>query len=176
MISHYADVRILNALDKLICQETMNGNLMNCLEAVCRLHDLNLSRSSLLAGLPLANGELSQSALSTAASRAGLKSELLHRSVDELENTVLPAILILNHRQSCVLVSLDRENWTAEVIRPELDAKIHKIDIKNLRKIYSEYLIYIRPQWLSALDFNEAYLPKPARDDLWGALRESIGL
>ncbi|MEC8226329.1 MAG: hypothetical protein VX010_09305, partial [Pseudomonadota bacterium] len=51
------------------------GSLVDCLETLCRYHDREFSRETLLSGLPLENGLLTPSGFSRAAKRIGFKTK-----------------------------------------------------------------------------------------------------
>src|SRR3989344_2645046 len=91
--------------------------LLDCLIEVCRIHGLPASRASLSAGLPLNQEPLPVSLLERAAARAGLASKLQRCELKSIDAATLPAILLLQGDQACVLLGIERGE--ARVLMPE---------------------------------------------------------
>ena len=81
----------------------MNNNkntgapLADCLQAVCDLYRCNVSLASLLAGLPLPDGQLTPSLFYRAAERAGLNGQVKEVKQNELTKFNCPLVLILEN-------------------------------------------------------------------------------
>ncbi len=81
----------------------MNNNkntgatLASCLQAVCDLYRCNVSLASLLAGLPLPDGQLTPSLFHRAAERAGLNGQVKEVKQDEFTKFNCPLVLILEN-------------------------------------------------------------------------------
>ena len=60
-----------------------------------------------LAGLPLEGGRLSPALFERAALRAGLSSRIVRQTLDHIEPALLPAVLLLDGEQACVLLARD---------------------------------------------------------------------
>ena len=129
------------------------NDLLDCLVLYTKLYHKPFSAESLTAGLPQdgANGivELfsinnSKSLFSRAAARAGLKSKLVHKDLDEIPSLVLPIILVLKNKRACILESVDREIDQASIILPEGDGEIHKIPYSDLKQNYMGYAFYLK--------------------------------
>ena len=80
--------------------EKQGGILMDCLMTICHAHHLDVSRVSLLSGLPLDRGELSPTGFERAAKRAGLASRTVKRDLDHINTAILPAVLVLSDKQA----------------------------------------------------------------------------
>src|SRR5512132_8258 len=81
--------------------------LLDCLIEVCRLHGQAASRASLSAGLPIAEhnqGRLTLELAERAAARAGMTAKLQRVSLEHIDPAALPAILVLQNNQACVLL------------------------------------------------------------------------
>ena len=78
--------------------------LLNCLIAVAAFHDRAVSPETLTAGLPLVEGRLTPALFERAAKRAGYAAKIVRRPLSKLNPITLPAILLLEDFDACVLV------------------------------------------------------------------------
>jgi len=124
-------------------QSNKGGPLLECLLVIARAHQLTVTREVLLAGLPLESLELTPSLFARAAVRAGLTSKITHRSLEQLNPALFPAVLLLNNNNACVLLSLDANK--ARVIFPELGDASVAISLAELQTQYTGRAIYARP-------------------------------
>lgn len=122
------------------------GPLSACLIALTKAHGIRTSESTLLAGLPLQQEQLTPSLFERAASRAGLISQMAHRPLDGINQALLPAILLLNNNQACLLLALDMDGGQAEVVFPELNQTATRLSLDTLQERYSGRVIYARPK------------------------------
>ena len=79
------------------------------------------SRNALSAGLPLEDGRVTPDVFVRAAARADLSARIAARSLDEIPDITLPAVLLLKQGGAIILLSVDRSEATAEVADPEKD-------------------------------------------------------
>nr|WP_297459342.1 type I secretion system permease/ATPase [uncultured Halomonas sp.] len=121
------------------------GDLLECLRAVARAHDRELTRETALAGLPLEDGELTPGVFPRAAARAGLTARQTRCALARLNPQLFPAILLLEPGRACVLLWLDVEKRLAGVIYPELNEAAVEVPIDELHARYSGRAIYARP-------------------------------
>jgi ATP-binding cassette subfamily C protein LapB len=84
--------------------------LLEALVWVARALGRQVSREGLTAGLPLQGDRLVPTLLTRAAERAGLDSRLVACSLDTLDASALPAILLLADGDACVLVRKDADS------------------------------------------------------------------
>lgn len=89
-------------------KDTRSDALSDSLLYLAAYHGRALSRSALLAGLPVEGGQLHASLYERAAMRAGLRAELIERSLDEIPALVLPAVLLLHDGSTRILLAIDR--------------------------------------------------------------------
>jgi ATP-binding cassette subfamily C protein LapB len=108
------------------------------------MHGVNTSGSTLLSGLPLQHEQLPPSLFERAARRAGLTSQLARRSLSDINQSLLPVILLLEGNEACVLLGIDGEK--AEVVFPDLDQTQVNIPLEELEQRYSGRVIYARPR------------------------------
>lgn len=144
---------------------------------ICRYHGQDISRETMVSGLPLANDQLTPSLINRAAKRAGMISQVQKRNLSEINYNLLPAILILNKIKSnsssaCVLLEIDFELESALISYPDLPDSSVTISLKELEQIYSGNLIYIRPEF----QFDSRVVNKIEKNSLhwfWGVIQEN---
>ena len=121
-----------------------DDSLLLALMTLCKLLHTPRSADFLTAGLPLVNNKLTPQLFVRAAERAGLSSSLIKRPLAQISNLVLPAILMLNNDQTCILSHKNQNQLT--LILPESSAGEKKIPLEKLEKEYSGYAFFIQPQ------------------------------
>ncbi|MEC9412664.1 MAG: type I secretion system permease/ATPase [Pseudomonadota bacterium] len=122
---------------------THDDPLLSCLTLLAKILNKPHSPESLVAGLPLVNNKLSPSLFSRAANRAGLSSRIVKRKLTKIPNLVLPAVLLLNDANACIVLELS--NNKARVIFPETGEGEAEIPLEELNAQYSGYSIFIKP-------------------------------
>lgn len=90
--------------------------LLACLVRLCPMIGRPISAEALIAGLPLVDNKLTPELFIRAANRAGLSAATVARPLDKLHKLVLPAVLLLNDGQACILAQ--RDNGEAVVVEP----------------------------------------------------------
>lgn len=149
-----------------------NDPLLKSLVITAQHHDLPVSEESTIAGLPLVDGLLTPSIFHRAAKRVGLSSKICKRALNELNQQLLPAILLLNDQQCCVLKSIDFKANQAEVIYPELPETVVSISVQTLIQLYSGQIIYVRPEF--HFDHRAPEIKKTRdRHWFWGVITEN---
>ncbi|WP_334022365.1 type I secretion system permease/ATPase [Alteromonas sp. S015] len=146
---------------------------MDCLITICHAHHMDVSRVSLLNGLPLDNGELSPTGFERAAKRAGLASRTVKRDLEHINTALLPAVLVLNEKQACVLHGIDHSH--ARVSYPELDDAVVEIPRDELACRYTGYIIFVRPE-MHAQETNAQIDKSSVGHWLWSSIRSAKGL
>ncbi len=138
--------------------------LMQCLVALTRLNHKPSSEKVLAHGLPFEPGADKQrlfsidnpkANFSRAAEKAGFASQLQRRKLEEIPSLVLPAILVLQNDNACVLLEANFEEQTAQVIMPSLDDKPVQVSIKKLKDEYIGYVFFLRKKYQG---FNQSHL------------------
>jgi ATP-binding cassette subfamily C protein LapB len=151
--------------------------LLDCLVELTRLHGRPSTRAALSAGLPLEDGCLTPSLFSRAATRAGLSSKIVRRSLDDIDNALLPVILLLNGDQACVLLGWEECAEGAEggerarLLFPESGQGGVSLSRAGLAERYLGIALFARPRF--AFDARTPEVGKVAeRHWFWGALLE----
>src|SRR4051794_25891489 len=70
-------------------------------------HGRAISRSALLAGLPVERGILTAALYERAAQRAGLEAQLSERRLEDIPALVLPAVLLFHDGSTRILLGVD---------------------------------------------------------------------
>ncbi|SEH04182.1 type I secretion system permease/ATPase [Candidatus Venteria ishoeyi] len=122
-----------------------DDNLRLSLYSLCRFFKLPVSETQLLSGLPLENGYLSPALLERAAQRANLSASLLSRPLQQIQNTHLPALLLLKGQQACVLLEKTAEQ--AKILLPETGDGVQMLALKDLENTYTGQVLFAQPQY-----------------------------
>lgn len=125
-------------------QQTLDDPLLNCLTILSKLLHKPHSAESLIAGLPLVDNKLTPKLFSRAAERAGLSSKLVKRKLRKISNLVLPAVLLLENSQACIVLEFNRKAKSARVIFPESGEGESEISLAELEEQYVGFAIFIK--------------------------------
>ncbi|MFJ3524141.1 type I secretion system permease/ATPase [Pseudomonas sp. NPDC090203] len=119
--------------------------LLDGLLILCRLHDCNASRTSLSAGLPLAQQALTVDLLPRAAARAGLQGRVLRRKLDAIDRLNLPVLLLLKGNRCAVLLRWE-EDGRALILPSEADGGEQRVTREELDALYTGQALFARPR------------------------------
>ena len=145
--------------------------LLACLVELTRLHGRPSTRAALSAGLPLEKGCLTPSLFARAATRAGLSSKIVRRPLSEIDDALLPVILLLKGDQACVLLGWDESGNTARLLFPETGQGDVSLSRDGLAERYMGIALFVRPRF--SFDARTPEVGKVAeRHWFWGALIE----
>lgn len=141
--------------------------LLDGLLLLCRLRGRASSRSRLLAGLPVPAQRLTEELLPRAAARAGLQGRWLNRTLAEIPQHALPALLLV--RGGGALVLLERGECRARVLVVEAGGGEACLELHELEARYSGRVFFALPH--HAFDLHpESPVPRTRawlRDTLW---------
>lgn len=121
--------------------------LLDCLVELTRIHGRPSTRAALSAGLPMAKRGLTPSLFSRAATRAGLYSKILRRPLDKLDAPLLPAVLLLDGDEACLLMGWEQSNTVARLLFPETGQGLVTMSREDLLGRYSGIAIFARPHF-----------------------------
>lgn len=128
--------------------------LLSCLIILTKMQNRPFSAAALTAGLPLFENRLTPELFIRAAARAGFAAKINKKSLSEITNVMLPAVLLLKNHQACLLVKI-QENGVAQIIEPEATndsaAGVKNIPLSELKESYTNYAIFAQPTY----QFNE---------------------
>lgn len=121
--------------------------LLDCLVELTRIYGRPSTRAALVAGLPLEKGSLTPSLFGRAASRAGLSAKVAKRSLDRIDDLILPAVLLLKGDHACVLLGWDESGQTARLLFPETAQGSVQMAREELFLRYAGIAIFARPHF-----------------------------
>ncbi len=121
--------------------------LLDCLVELTRIHGRPSTRAALIAGLPLEKGVLPPSLFARAASRAGLSAKVVRRPLARIDDVLLPAVLLLNNEEACVLLGWDEAGQTARLLFPETGQGTVLLSRDALAERFSGIAIFSRPHF-----------------------------
>ncbi len=141
--------------------------LLNCLHIICKLLDRPQSREALAAGLPISEMGMSPALFIRSAQRAGISARLMVRNLPDINPMLLPCILLLKDRRSCVYVGVIGDK--AEIILPETGG-VQQIAMRDLESSFTGYAIFAKPEF--RYDPRAQGLEEPEKAGwFWGTLR-----
>jgi len=144
--------------------------LLLALLSVCKLLNTPHSADSLTAGLPLIDNKLNPSLFVRAAQRAGFSTGLVRRPVAEISNLVLPAVLLLKDKKTCVLIS--KQNDTCTIILPETDSGEKTVQMSVLNEIYTGSAFFVQLEHAFDDRAANSVIPK-AKHWFWDVIYKS---
>lgn len=120
-------------------------SLLNCLEMLTKYYKSPCSKRTLTANLPLVDNKLTPALFSRAAERARFDSNIHQASLGEIKKATLPAILLLNNGEACLLI--DKTNEYARILLMETGSGLNSIKIKDLENQFSQIAIFVKPDY-----------------------------
>lgn len=141
-------------------QQIRNDALLDALVLYTKLFHKPYSAEALMAGLPtdalqgtqeLFSINKSKSLFSRAASRAGLKTTLIERPVNEILQLQLPVILLLSQENTCILQSFSEDKTKARVIFTGENSLEEWVSVEELEKEYLGFAFMLKKEF----DYND---------------------
>lgn len=119
--------------------------LADSLTYLAAYHGRAISRSALLAGLPIEDGKLHPGLYERAAARAGLEAELMERPLADIPSLVLPAVLLLHDGSTRILVRIDHAAGRATLADPVKNRGDIIEPLVLVAAQYTGFAYFIRP-------------------------------
>jgi len=129
-------------------------SLLESLVLYTKLFHKPYSHESLMAGLPashlhddniLFSKKKSKSLFSRAAQRAGLRSSLVQRPIQDILQLQLPVILLLSNKNSCIFEDFSQDKKEAKIIYPNGEEPIEEwVEIEKLEKEYLGFAFMLK--------------------------------
>ena len=120
--------------------------LLDCLLVVARAHGRALTPDAVLSALPLERGRLTPALFERAARRAGLASRIVRQPLARIEPALLPAVLLLAEGKACVLMAVDTEAGSCELVFPELGESAVVLTLAEIGARHGGVVLYARPR------------------------------
>ena len=152
-----------------------NDALAHALGWLTRHHGRERTPESLLTGLPV-QGRVGPDQALRALREAGYSAGLVQRSVAELHHLLLPAVLLLNEGDACIVVArhaADAQRY--DIVMPGREHHACSASEAELAAEYTGTALVATPQPRTASpDPGATSLRDPATHWLWGTLRRFI--
>lgn len=105
----------------------------------------DIGTDTLLAGLPLpADGRLTPELAVKAAQMQGVRAHMSRQALSDLPEAALPALLFLNGRDACVLLS--RDDKSARLLWPARSDQSLDVPLETLRDSYAGHALILRAE------------------------------
>ena len=141
--------------------------------SLTKLHGRSATRTGLSAGLPLVQNRLTVELFSRAADRADLASRIVKRFLHKIANLQLPAVLLLNDREACVLVEKIEGGKKLRILMPETGMGEKIVSLDDLEKFYSGYAIFVRPKFRTTREHAADLDTGATKNWFWGTIFQS---
>ncbi len=153
--------------------------LLDAFVLFTKLFHKPFTKEALLAGLPIHDSQKlfskdsSKSLFSRVASRAGLKSTLIKRSIEDMLSLHLPAILLLSNDNVCILEKFNDDKTEAKIIYPEGDGLEQWVNVHELEKEYLGFAYILKKEFEYDADSTRT-LQLKQKHWFWSTLKLSI--
>ncbi|MBK0326615.1 type I secretion system permease/ATPase [Rhodobacteraceae bacterium F11138] len=133
--------------------------LVRTLSAAMRATGRDVAEASLTAGLALpGDGRLTPQLAVQSAELHGFRARLSRRRLQDLPETVLPAILFLDGRDACVLLSLAGDE--ANLLWPSRSDDPITLPVAEILDLYQGHVLLLRPEDISPAETRLAPVSK----------------
>jgi ATP-binding cassette subfamily C protein LapB len=127
----------------------LDDPLLDSLLEIARIHGRPSTRAALSAGLPLVDGRLTPSLVARAANRVGIACRIIRKDLNKIHHAQLPAILLLNGNEACVLLGWKEtpdHQAAAEVLLPGSGQTPFIIPLEELVSRYIGIAMLLHPR------------------------------
>ena len=130
---------------RMPAHETHADPLLDCLVQLTSLHGKPYTAQALSNGLPLVDQRLTPSLLARAAARAQFSTRIVQRTMDDVPQGLLPAILLLHGGRACLLLRA-QEGGRVLLQYPESDSPV-EVEVQALLQDYTGLMCFVRAQF-----------------------------
>ena len=158
---------------------TNEDSLLDVFVIFTKLFHKPFTKESLLAGLPIHGDQKlfskgkSKSLFSRVAARAGLKSTLIKRPIEDILSLHLPIILLLSNDNVCILEKFSDDRTQAKIIYPEGEGLEQWLDVHDLEKEYLGFAYMLKKEF-EYDDKNSRTLQIKQNHWFWSTLKLSF--
>jgi len=168
----------------------IRSSLVETLRIMAGHYGRRTSENALTAGLPIPATGITPSLFERAAARADLNAKMVDRTLEALAIAPnLPCILVLEHKQACILWDVQYPPKHPPKKEPGRDAAIHPetkflvqfpespdekraLTLSELKAVYTNYAFYVRP--VARVDERAGpAMIDTAQDWFWGSLKSN---
>ncbi|MBZ0106583.1 MAG: type I secretion system permease/ATPase [Sulfuricella denitrificans] len=121
--------------------------LLDCLVELSRIHGRPNTRAALSSGLPIPKTGLTPSLFARPAARAGFASKVVRRSLEKIDQALLPVILLLHGNEACLLLGWDAQGETARLLFPDTGQGSVTLSRDEISLRYTGIAIFARPHF-----------------------------
>ncbi len=125
--------------------DVIEDPLLKCLMHLTQQNHRPLSAQALRDGLPVENSKLTPKLFVRAAKRAGFSSKIVKRGLRSISPLTLPAVLLLNNDDACILQEIDQNTDEAILIFP--DSGMKRIAMATLEEQYTGVAIFLNLEY-----------------------------
>ena len=125
--------------------DVIQDPLLKCLMHLTQQNHRPLSAEALRDGLPLEDNKLNPKLFVRAAKRAGFSAKVVQRKLLSISPLTLPAVLLLENDDACILQEIDEQTGEAILIFP--DSGMKRTAMASLEKQYSGVAIYLNLEY-----------------------------
>ena len=118
--------------------------LLECVVAIARIFNIPTTTQALSAGLPLESNRVTPALMPRVAARAGLTAKIARRNLTDLRPGLLPAILLLQDNQACILLEW-LPTGEARVRYPEGGESASILSKEDLEAQYAGIVFFVQP-------------------------------
>lgn len=123
---------------------THDDPLLACLVDLAQLHGNPCTAQALSSGLPLVDNRLTPALLPRAAARARCSARVVRRPLESIGQGLLPAILILDEGQACLLLETHNDHYLVQYPETGTPSQVAK---DALHAEYSGLVCFVQPQF-----------------------------
>jgi ATP-binding cassette subfamily C protein LapB len=147
-----------------------NDALAHAISWLTRHHGRERSPESLLAGMAM-NGRLGPDQAVRALREANFNAGLVQRRIGELHQLLLPAVLLLNGGDACIVVKRHGDGLSYDVVMPGRESHACVASESELQGEYTGIALVATPKVrISAPHEDSPLLADPSQHWLWGTL------
>jgi len=151
-----------------------NDALAHSISWLTRHHGRERSPESLLAGMAM-NARLGPDQALRALREAGFNAGLVQRRIADLHHLLLPAVLLLNSGDACIVVARKADGSHYDVVMPGRENHACTASEAELAAEYTGVALVATPKVRSAPAHGESPLfADPSQHWLWGTLRRFV--
>ena len=156
--------------------------LLDCLVLFTKLYHKPFSAEALTAGLPIEPGVESpelfsinnaKGLFSRAAERAGLKSSLIRRPLNQISPLQLPMIILLSNQSACILDRFSEDETQVKIIMPAEEAIEQWVDVEDLEDVYIGFGFMVKKAF-EYTDENSRTLHLQQKHWFWSTIKLSV--
>ncbi|HEY8963208.1 MAG TPA: type I secretion system permease/ATPase, partial [Alphaproteobacteria bacterium] len=149
--------------------------LLDCLTWMAAKYGRTRSPEALVAGLPYDTRGMGPELFCEAASRLGLKTKIIERPFDAIDDAVMPCVALMGTHDACVVLSHNRKAKDVRLFVPGKGEGV--LAVREFEKAYKGFAILVYPQPEAVTDpISGGRLKDVSRHWFWGLMRENKGL